>query len=53
MRLKGDARSIQAVTDLKNRAVGALTAIEVGEIKTKPDGSVSFSLRGTMQEEAR
>ena len=53
VRLKGDARSIQAVTDLKNRAVGALTAIEVGEIKTKPDGSVSFSLRGTMQEEAR
>ena len=53
VRLKGDARSIQAVTDLKARAGTALTGVEVGEIRTKPDGSVSFSLRATLKEEAR
>ena len=53
VRLKGDARSIQAVTDLKNRAGAALTGVEVGEIRTKPDGSATFSLRGTLKEEAR
>ena len=53
VQLKGDARSIQAVTDLKNRAGAALTGVEVGEIRTKPDGSATFSLRGTLKEEAR
>lgn len=53
VQLKGDAKSIQAVTDLKNRAGAALNSVEVGEIKTKPDGSATFSLRGTLKEEAR
>ena len=53
VQLKGDARSIQAVTDLKNRAGAALAGVEVGEIRTKPDGSASFTLRGTLKEEAR
>jgi len=53
VRLKGDAISIQAVTDLKNRAGAALSGVEVGEIRTKPDGSATFSLRGTLKEEAR
>jgi general secretion pathway protein L len=53
VQLKGDARSIQAVTDLKNRAGAALTGVEVGEIRTKPDGSITFTLRGTLKEEAR
>ena len=53
VQLKGDAKSIQAVTDLKNRAGAALNAVEVGEIRTKPDGTATFSLRGTLKEEAR
>ncbi len=53
VRLKGDAATIQAVTDLKNRAGSLLNGVEVGEIKTKPDGSSSFSLRGTLKEGGR
>lgn len=53
VRLKGDAATIQAVTELKNRAGAVLGGAEVGEIRTKPDGSTSFSLRGTLREEAR
>jgi general secretion pathway protein L len=50
VRLKGDARSIQAVNDFKTRAVGLFTTAEVGEIKSRPDGSVSFVFRGTATE---
>lgn len=53
VRLKGDAATVQAVTDLKNRAATVLSRVEVGEIKTKADGSSTFSLRGTLKEEAR
>jgi len=53
VRLKGDAATIPAVSDLKNRAGVVLSGVEVGEIRTKPDGSVAFSLRGTLKEEAR
>lgn len=48
--LKGDARSIQAVNDFKTRTADALSDVEVGEIKSRPDGSVSFVLRGTVKE---
>lgn len=51
--LKGDARSVQAVTDLKERVGGLMTGIEVGEIKTRPDGSASFTLRGSLKEEGK
>ena len=51
VRLKGDAVTIQGVTDLKNRVASLLTGVEVGEIKSKPDGSSSFSLQGTLKEE--
>ena len=53
VQLKGDARSIQAVSTLKTRAGAALTGVEVGEIRTKADGSATFTLRGTLKEEAR
>ncbi len=53
LQLKGDARSTQAVTEFKNRAGAALTGVEVSEIRTKPDGSATFTLRGTLKEEAR
>jgi general secretion pathway protein L len=50
VRLKGDARSIQAVNDFKARAAAVLAAAEVSEIKARPDGSVSFAFRGTLKE---
>lgn len=48
--LKGDARSIQAVNDFKLRAADVLSDAEVGEIKSRTDGSVTFVLRGTVKE---
>jgi general secretion pathway protein L len=49
VRLKGEARSFQAANDFKGRAGQLLDAAEVSEIKSKPDGSVSFSFRGRMK----
>ena len=50
LRLKGDAVSFQAVNDFKARAGSQFATAEVGEIKSRPDGSVSFTFRGTLQE---
>ena len=53
LRLKGDARSIQAVNDFKARASASFSDAEVAEIKSKPDSSVSFLFRGTLKEEKK
>jgi general secretion pathway protein L len=50
VRLKGDARSAQAVNDFKLRSAGIFSSTEVSEIKSRPDGSVTFSFRGTLKE---
>ena len=50
VRLKGDARSIQGVNDFKTRSAAAFTGVEVGEIKSRPDGSVSFIFKATVKE---
>ncbi|MBT1074104.1 type II secretion system protein GspL [Geobacter grbiciae] len=50
VRLKGDARSTQAVNDFKNRLAAMLSPADVGQITSKPDGTVTFTLRGTMKE---
>ena len=50
LRIKGDARSAQAVNDFKARLKPLFASLEVGEIKSRPDGSVTFSLRGTLKE---
>jgi general secretion pathway protein L len=50
VRLKGDARSVQGVNDFKARAVSRFTGAEVGEIKSRPDGSVSFAFKATLKE---
>lgn len=50
VRLKGDARSTQAVNDFKSRLAAMLAPAEVGQITSKPDGTVTFTLRGTMKE---
>jgi general secretion pathway protein L len=49
VRLKGDARSFQAVNDFKVRASKILDQAEVSEIKSRPDGSVTFNFRGKMK----
>jgi len=50
LRVRGDARSIQAVNDFRTRAAAVFTGAEVGEIKSRPDGSVTFLFRGTVKE---
>ncbi len=53
LRVRGDARSIQAVNDFRTRAAALFTGAEVGEIKSRPDGSVTFVFRGTVKGENR
>ncbi|HEX9022364.1 MAG TPA: type II secretion system protein GspL [Geobacteraceae bacterium] len=53
LRVRGDARSIQAVNDFRTRAAAYFTGTEVGEIKSRPDGSVTFLFHGTAKEVAR
>jgi general secretion pathway protein L len=48
--LKGDARSFQAANDFKSRLASLCTSSEMNEVKSRPDGSVSFSFRGTLRE---
>ena len=50
VRVKGDARSAQAVNEFKAALAGLMSTIELGEIKSRPDGTVSFSLSGTLKE---
>lgn len=50
LRAKGDARSIEAVNDFRTRAKPLFAGTEVGEIKSRPDGSVSFVLQATAKE---
>jgi general secretion pathway protein L len=50
LRLKGDARSAQAVNDFKASLSGVLSSAQLGEIKTRSDGTVAFSLTGTIKE---
>jgi general secretion pathway protein L len=51
--VKGDARSSQAVGEFKTALAGLMSAIDLGEIKSRPDGTVSFSLSGTLKETAK
>lgn len=49
VRLKGDAKSFQAANDFKTRTAALLDKGEVSETKSRPDGSVTFTLSGTMK----
>lgn len=46
---RGYDRSAQGVNDFKTRATPLFAAFEVSEIKSRPDGSVSFAFRGTLK----
>jgi len=50
LRIKGDARSAQAVNEFKTALAPLLAAVQLGEVKSRPDGTVTFSLTGTLKE---
>jgi general secretion pathway protein L len=50
LRIKGDARSAQAVNEFKASLAPLLVSAELGEVKSRPDGTVSFTLTGTVKE---
>ena len=50
VRIKGDSRSSQAVNEFKASLAPILATSELGEIKSRPDGTVTFSLTGTLKE---
>jgi general secretion pathway protein L len=49
VRLKGDAKSFQAANDFKAHAAKLFEGAEVSEIKSRPDGSVTFNFHGKMK----
>ncbi len=53
LRIKGDARSAQAAGEFKAALAPFMSSAELGEVKSRPDGTVSFSLTGTLREAAR
>jgi len=53
VRLKGDAKSFQAANDFKAATAAILDGAEVSETKSRPDGSVTFTLTGTVKEVTR
>jgi len=50
LRIKGDARSAQAVNEFKAALTPLLSTVELGEVKSRPDGAVTFTLTGTLKE---
>ena len=53
LRIKGDARSAQAVNEFRAVIAPMMATVEMGEVKGRADGTVSFSLSGTVQEVKR
>jgi len=53
MTLKGDARSFNAASNFKSRLAPLFASSQMDEVKSRPDGSVSFSFRGTLKEGAK
>ncbi len=53
MKLKGDARSFNAANNFKSRLAPLFESSQMDEVKSRPDGSVSFSFRGTLKEGAK
>ena len=50
LRIKGDARSAQAVNEFKAALAPLMATAELGEVKSRPDGTVGFTLTGTLKE---
>lgn len=50
LRIKGDASSAQAAGEFKTALSSLLSSVDLGEVKSRPDGTVTFSLTGTLKE---
>jgi len=50
LRLKGDARSAQAANEFKVALAPLMATVELGELKSRPDGGVTFSMVATLRE---
>ncbi|MDD2900628.1 MAG: type II secretion system protein GspL [Desulfuromonadaceae bacterium] len=50
LRIKGDAGSAQAVNEFKAVLAPLLSVSELGEVKSRPDGTVTFRITGTLKE---
>jgi general secretion pathway protein L len=48
--IKGDARSSQAVNEFKNALQPLAGSIELGEVKSRPDGTVTFTMTAAIRE---
>ena len=53
LRIKGDAGSAQSVNVFKASLLPLLANVELGEVKSRPDGTVTFSLTGTLKEDVK
>jgi general secretion pathway protein L len=53
VRLKGDAKSNQAVQNFLTKMAINFSGSEVSEMKSRPDGTVSFTFRGTFKREKK
>lgn len=51
VRLKGDAPSAKGAADFKAALADILSSVQLGETRTRPDGTVSFTVTGTLKEE--
>lgn len=50
VRIKGDARSSQAVGEYRSALVPLFASVETGEQKSRPDGGITFTLSATLKE---
>lgn len=50
LRVKGDARSAQAANEFKAALAPLVATVELGEVKSRPDGTVTFILAATLKE---
>jgi general secretion pathway protein L len=53
LRLKGDARSVQAVNEFRAAVTPLVVNVEVGEVRSRPDGGVTFSMVAVLREGRR
>jgi len=50
LRIKGDARSAQAVSEFKSALAPLMATVVLGEVKSRPDGSTAFTMAGMLKE---
>ncbi|MBI1922250.1 MAG: general secretion pathway protein GspL [Geobacter sp.] len=53
LRMKGEARSFNAVNSFKSGLASMFDNPEVADLKTRPDGTVTFLFRGTLKGEEK